>query len=401
MSQDSGHLKGIAALFQTAVAARPEANVAPADLEGLSLEEASAELPEAFRTAFALDALSDTARELESNQETWGELDETVRRFIRGRRVAIAVTGIRGTGRRGYLQRIRSIAGEGEEVGLSRLRFESIRTEAPEFLKLTAQALSLESGQESELSVTSLADELCEGPRRVVIVERAHNLYMRKIGGFDALRAALALVAATLDRIMWVFEVDHYAWEYLKEISPLRDYFDLVVEAPLLGEADLKEVFTRQLEGLAEEFPTRFLAPKDLAEAQRAAWGEVGFYHRLHQASSGNLEAAGILFCRSTRWSEQLKKAVILPIPKIPFQEALASYHRTTLLALAVLVEHEELSQQDLSDLLLISANQAQSVLDTLLRHSVTSRRAGTDRYLVNTPWLAAIGVHLSNWNIL
>lgn len=400
MSQDSGQLRGIlsetAALFQTAVNARPEAHVAPADLEGLSLEEASAELPEQFAQAFELDALSVAARELESSRETWTQIEKLVRRFLRGRRAAIAVTGLRGTGRRAFLHRITSTVGESEEVGLSRLRFDSIRTGASEFLEPAALALGLEG----EASVENLAEQLRDGPRRVVVVERAHNLYMRKIGGFEALRAALALIAATLDRVMWVFEVDRYAWEYLEEISPLRDYFDLVVEAPLLTQPDLQEVFERQIAELQEDFPTRFLAPKDLAEHLRETWREVGFFKRLHAASHGNLEAAGILFCRSTRWSVQLKKAVVLPIPKIPFEEALSAYPRTTLLALAMLVEHEELSQKDLGDLLLISPGHAQSILDTLARHSVTSRRK-TGRYVVNTPWLAAIGRHLSNWNVL
>jgi len=398
--QDSGHIRGIlsetAALFQTAVNARPEAHVAPADLEGLSLEEASAELPQQVSAAFDLDSLNASARELESSTETWTQIEKVVRRFLRGRRAAIAVTGLRGTGRQAYLHRIASTVGESEEVGLSRLRFDSIRTGASEFLEPTALALGLEGEGTHE----NLAAQLREGPRRVVVVERAHNLYMRKIGGFEALRAALALMAATLERVLWVFEVDRYAWEYLEQISPLRDYFDLVVEAPLLSQADLQEVFERQIKELQEDFPTRFLAPKDLPEPQRETWREVGFFKRLHAASSGNLEAAGILFCRSTRWSVQLKKAVVLPIPKIPFEEALSSYPRTTLLALAMLVEHEELSQKDLADLLLISAGHAQSILDTLARHSVTSRLA-SGRYSVNTPWLAAIGTHLSNWNIL
>ncbi|MBL4844704.1 MAG: hypothetical protein JKY65_04190 [Planctomycetes bacterium] len=401
MPDDSGHLRAIlsqtAAIFQTAVTGRPEAGVAPADLEGLSLEEASAELPDPIRRAFSLEDLSDSARKLASCDETWSEIDDLVRRFLRGRRAAIAVTGLRGTGRRGYLQRIASIAGEGEDVGLSRLRFDSIRTGASEFLGPAAQALGLEAG---DLDPDDLARQLLEGPRRVVIVERAHNLYMRKIGGFEALQAALALVAATLDTVLWVFEIDRYAWEYLDELSQLHDYFDLIVEAPLLSEEDLKEVFERQLSDLDETFPTKFLAPKDLPESQRETWREEGFYKRLHAASSGNLESAGILFCRSTRWSVQLKKAVVLPIPTIPFEEALSSYPRTSLLALAMLVEHEELSQQDLADLLLISPGRAQSVLDTFVRHSVTTRRE-TGRYVVNTPWLAAIGSHLSNWNVL
>ena len=401
VSEDSGRLRTIlshtAAVFQTAVNGRLEAIVAPADLEGLSLEEASAELPDPIRRAFALEGLSDSARELASSAETWNEIDELVRRFLRGRRAAIAITGLRGTGRRRYLQRIANTAGEGEGVSVSRLRFDSIRTSAAEFLGAAAESLGLEAG---ELDPEALARQLREGPRRVVIVERAHNLYMRKIGGFEAIRAALALVAATLERVLWVFEVDHYAWEYLDELSQLRGYFDLVVDAPLLSQADLKEVFERQLSELEPEFPTTFPPPKVLPGPQRATWRGEGFYRRLHLASSGNLESAGILFCRSTRWSAQLKKALVFPIPSIPFEEALSSYPKTSLLALAMLVEHEELSQEDLADLLLISPGRARSLLDTFVRHSVTTR-GESGRYVVNTPWLAAVRKHLTDWNVL
>lgn len=400
MSADSRQIGRIfsetAAFFQTAVTSRNDAHVAPADLEGLSLEEASAELPEQFAQAFDLAALCEAARDLESGREAATEVEKLVRRFLRGRRAALAVTGLRGTGRSSLLKRVADVAGEGEGIGLSRLRFESIQTKRETFFEWAALALGLEG----QRSVEGLAKALGEGPRRVVIVERAHNLYMRKIGGFEALRAALALVAATLDRVMWVFEVDHYAWDYLDAISPLRDYFDFVAEAPLLTQAELKEVFERQLSELEETFPTRFLAPKDLPELEREAWRGEGFWQRLHELSSGNLEAAGILFCRSTRWSAQLKKAMVLPLPAIPFGEALSAYPRTSLLALAMLVEHEELSQEDLSDLLLITPGHAQSILDTFVRHSVTTRYAN-GRYSVNTPWQAPIGIHLANWNVL
>ena len=160
------------------------------------------------------------------------------------------------------------------------------------------------------------------------------------------------------------------------------------------------EVFRAQRAGVEETYPLKLLAPRDLSEEDRPRWDQELFYARLHAVSYGNLEGAGILFCRSTRWSEQLQKAFVLPIPEIPMAEALASYPRTSQLALGMLLEHELLTREELGELLLLSPGHAQTILDTFVRHSVVSR-AEAGCYSVNTPWLGAIAEHLGRWNVL
>jgi hypothetical protein len=401
-TDDTGRWRGI--LSETALvlseavglsAEEAEVLVAPADLEGLSIEEATAELPEGFRAALSLAALSEAAWGVEAWKPLLSALGEGVRRFLHGRRRAIAVTGRRGSGRGSLLNRVVELAQDDPQLKIHRLVIENGCVEEGAFLSALSRLLELPS----KPTPAVVERQLLEGSRRVIIVERAHHLYMRRIGGFAALREALTLLAATLDNVLWVWEVDGFAWDYLHQIHQVGGYFDQVLTAPLLEEAALRGLFTSRLESLSQTFPVQILSPRELDEAQRKRWKSEGFFSRLHQTSRGNLEAAGILFCRATRWSKELGRGLVLPIPVIPFDEALASYPRTSHLALAMLVEHEVLSRRELEGLLLLSSGHAQTILDTFARHSVVSLVSGG--YQVNAPWLEAIHDHLAKWSIL
>ena len=372
--------------------------VSPADLEGLSLEDATAELPERLSAAFDLGKLVRDVDAIACWADARDAVREATERFLRGRRAAIAVTGQIGSGRTAFLdlvERVLRSHPEGGEVVLTRLALESIEAREGELPEQLCAAL----GQKDVGTAEQLRERLADGSRRVIVLERAHNLYIRRIGGFQVLREALSLLGSS-KQVLWVVESDAFAWSYLDQLFQLGSYFDPVVAVPLLGPADLRTVFERQLDTVSDLFPLRVLPPKGLGPEERARWREDGLWERLHQASQGNPQAASLLFRRSLRWSEHLHTAYLLPPAIYPFRKALASFSKTTLLALALILEHETLTGVQLAELLLLSPGEAQGILDGLARyHAVT--RSPSAGYAVTTPWLAALSEHLSEWNIL
>lgn len=376
--------------------------VSPSEMEGLSLADATDELPAPIREAFGLLALIGDGRQIECWQELWRQLDAATQRFLQGRRSAIAITGSTGSGRHVFVESLLSLLverpqekAEPEEILIHNLELETICAKERDFLSRLSKCLELEG----EPTSAGVKRQLLNGPRRVILLERGHNLYIRKIGGFRALREWLALLGATLDRVLWVVEFDAFAWRYLDQIFQVGSYFDLVGSVPPLDVHDLKKAFERQMAGLSD-IAVRFLPPQGLGPSERQAWREEAFYERLHRASHGNPHAAGILFRQSTRWIEQLKTAFIVPPPLYPFEPVLAGFSKPALLALALILEHEKLSRGQLADQLLLSPGETQAMMDGLERYKVVNRLAGS-RYTVSPVWLSAVGQNLRSWNIL
>jgi hypothetical protein len=372
--------------------------VSPKELEGLS-EDLTEKLPQALTEALALDMLLGEGEHIAAWRDPREQMRDAAERFFKGRRAAIAVVGPTGSGRLALLRQLERIAmkeAEGGELLVSRTALNAITVRKGDLSAHLAHALGLKGVETPE----DLERNLLEGPRRVILIERAHNLYLRKIGGFDVLREALSLMTATQDKVLWVLESDSFAWRYLDHLFQVSGAFSAVLEVPALEAPDLREAFERRIKSV-EEITFKFLPQPGLGEADRATWRDELFYERLFLASRGNPQAAGILFRQSIRWSEHLKTAFVLPARLHPFGKVLKTISRTGMLALALILEHESLSSEQLAELLLITSGEAQGILDTFDRYKIVLRQPPGTRFAVNPPWLSAIHEHLTERNAL
>ncbi len=373
------------------------APISPVDLESLS-QDATDELPPRLREGFLPLSLVGDGSDVPGWKLACEAVDQATTRFTGGRRSALAVTGTAGSGRQALLDRLEHLAmqhAQGDELLVSRTALKAISVSRTELPVLLSRELGL---KDPAIDAAGLRAALLDGPRRVIVVERFHNLYLRTIGGFDVLRDALSLISATRERVMWVLDLDAFAWNYLEQLFQVRSYVDAVVEAPALDAGGLRSVFERRIQAIADA-TFQFYPLRGLNDEERARWREAGFYERLHLASGGNPGAAGHLFTRSLRWSERLSTAFVIPPVLHPYQRVLATFPQIALLALALILEHESLSHGQLAGLLLLSPGEAQALLDGFSRYNVVCQTLG--RYEVNPPWLPAIREHLADWNVL
>jgi hypothetical protein len=373
------------------------AAVSPADLEALS-EDAQEGLPEALKEAFSPESLVGDA-DVPAWADAREQLSAGLRRFVAGKRMAMALVGARGSGREALFDWLESqvmgLAGE-HDLRVGRLR---TRPSLPELRGLVADlARTLGLGEVEDLK--ALQGALLEGPRRVVLVERAHNLYSRTIGGFDLLRGLQALISATAEHVLWVLEVDAFAWRYLEELLQVSGPFDVVAEVRPLSAEDLRGAFERQMASL-EGHSFQLLPLRGLAPEARSRWREEGYWTRLIEASAGNPSAASLLFTRDVRFSEQLNMAWVLPPRLHPYGQVLAALSRTALLALAIVLEQHRLTAERLGELMLLSRSEGQALLDGFARYHIVTARPPGNRYAVNPAWIGPIEAHLRDWNIL
>ncbi len=89
-------------------------------------------------------------------------------------------------------------------------------------------------------------DSLKDAPRRIVIVEEAHRLYRRKIGGFDMMNRFLKMLASS-DRL-FITTWNSYSWNYLDEVLGLSRYFPLQVRLSKMGADQIREMLLSDYE---------------------------------------------------------------------------------------------------------------------------------------------------------
>jgi hypothetical protein len=80
----------------------------------------------------------------------------------------------------------------------------------------------------------------------IVLVDKCHFLYMRKIGGFQMLDDFLNFVASSSKLFITTWNI--YSWNYLSTLFPLQQIFPLKIELPKLNSQDLKEMIMSSCE---------------------------------------------------------------------------------------------------------------------------------------------------------
>jgi hypothetical protein len=83
-------------------------------------------------------------------------------------------------------------------------------------------------------------DSLKDAQGRIVIVEEAHHLYCRKIGGFDIMNRFLNMLACS-DRLV-ITTWNSYSWKYFDEVLGLGRYFPQQIRLSKMGADQIRKM---------------------------------------------------------------------------------------------------------------------------------------------------------------
>ncbi|HPE64030.1 MAG TPA: hypothetical protein PLQ49_07985 [Methanothrix sp.] len=89
-------------------------------------------------------------------------------------------------------------------------------------------------------SIFSSFEALEKAPGRIVMVEEAHRLYCRNIGGFDTLIRFLEMMSSS-DRL-FITTWNSVSWRYLDEVLGLGRYFSKKVSLPKMGADEIRDM---------------------------------------------------------------------------------------------------------------------------------------------------------------
>ncbi|MED5371278.1 MAG: hypothetical protein VX899_09705 [Myxococcota bacterium] len=263
--------------------------------------EAEAELrpvPESLRAAILEPADPEPVPRPELDEIFYKALGAWERDEAQG---TMALVGDRGAGHGTWLESVaKELASRG--LGLRRMAIERRILSERDLVCWLAD--SLELGECVDLE--TLEARLKDRPKTVFIIEAGERAFLRKVGGFEGMRALFEVVGRMGDQHFWVVCFHLPAWAYLSRLERLLKVhlFHHVVEVPQMTESQLRKlvVSRTQAAGYQVDFTALVrggaLSGDQDGELERAT---VAFFRVLGEASLGNPAVALRLWVESLR----------------------------------------------------------------------------------------------------
>lgn len=211
-------------------------------------------------------------------------------------------------------------------------------------------SLASSFGFEDLKSLDELRVALCEGPERLVLLDEAHNVFLRRVDGFRAYDALVELVNATTSKVFWVVIFNSFTWKFLNETRGRVHYFRKLLFISKWSPEEIQMLIglRNKRTGYELEFDEMLLSD-DAVESKdfELIEGSDGYFRLLWESSGGNPRIASQLWLSSL--SAIGEKKLRVGLFREPGSEALATYQDDLLFALAAYCQHENLSAQELS----------------------------------------------------
>lgn len=348
----------------------------------LDEEGMSGELPEEYTRQFPLYPLEGEEGEvlLPRDRQLKEALDQIARWARTGQDGSLVIIGEKGVGKTTFLALLaRSVEG----VPVERAYLSSrVRTE---------DALIRELSREFELdgikTIGEIARYLNDGPRRVVLLDEAHNIFLRTVDGFEAVDTLIRLVDVTSENVMWVLAFNTYSWRFLRRTNRHVRALRRTLSLPSWSREELQELIVKRNDrsGLEVRFDEILLD----AEASSTGGFELvssaeGFFRLLWEASNGNPRVATYIWLKAlTRVDEDTLEVGLI---KEEDATVLARLDDDILYALASIVQHENLSFDELRQSLNTSLDEAGHAARFLMEYGFLEHKHNDSRRITIAP---------------
>jgi hypothetical protein len=242
-------------------------------------------------------------------------------------------------------------------------------------------------GAEGAANLGALAAHLNGGDRRVVLLDEAHNVFLRTVGGFQAFEALARLVSFTSQKVFWVLVFNSFAWDFLSRSLTRAHGFRRVVTIPSWTREEIQELIVKR----NRETGFSLVFDDVLLDEDRSATGQLellegaeGFFRLLWEASRGNSRVATYLWLQALTPVDDATVRVGLfaegPVARLQGLES------EMVFALAAICQHENLSFDELREALNVPLDHAGFAMRFLLEYGVLEPKHTDDRRLTLAP---------------
>lgn len=309
--------------------------------EVLKLRSDVYDLPMIYRRLFRLAPLQDP-RFLVGREAEMAALSEARALWDAGRGVSVLLVGARGSGKTSILNC--AAASRFTDIPIVQSFFSGRLTTAEEMNMFLRELLEL-PGEGDLVGLLSAG-------RRVVILEEVERTFLRRLGGFEAVRELLRVISATSRSTLWVLSMNQHSYQYLDAAAQLGEYFSHRINAMAVTREELKSaiLMRHHLSGLRLQYPPAVKVDPRFGRL-RAVLGlqqdpEAHFFEALYRQSEGIFRSAFELW---QKFMDRVEGGVLyLRQPEEPdFGPLLASLTLADSQTLHAIVQHGSLSEED------------------------------------------------------
>ena len=287
------------------------------------------------------------------------------------RQGAVAFVGETGTGKttelwaltRQFEQEL-----EGSKVVLKCVELDQKMTTKAQALDYLAGLFGLDSLPEERDARMKV---ILEQPPRVLVVDDAHHMFLRQIGGFDALDLFLEVVNLSDQKHYWVLTFNKFAWRYLTRVKRREHYFGKIVWLEPWTQEEVEMLITMRqvLTGCEANFKDLVVAH---AQGEEMAFEVVksskGYFRLLHEFSKGNPRVAITYWLRSLKQREGESVIQVGLFKKPPKIQVLPDNYWFALNAVA---QHSELTAEQIAEIITVDVGFCEMALNYFMETDV------------------------------
>lgn len=246
---------------------------------------------------------------------------------------------------------------------------------------------SLEAAAAETAEDLAAALDAREG-RRVILLDNADRLFLRRLGGFAAYRALLRLAAAGGEKTLWVVAHHDWSWHFLTRAVDEAAWVFEEVELKGWRAEDLATMIDARLAGTGLKVDWSNLAVLDEEEEPDDRRLHDRFYRVLREQSRGVPGAALALALDAFGLAEDGTVAVHLA--EMPDAARIVDQSPDVRFVLAALAIHGDLAADDLPEATRLAPGIIAPLISRLIDGGAVERREG--RLTIAVHWASAIG---------
>lgn len=239
----------------------------------------------------------------------------------------------------------------------------------------------------------ALAEALVAGPERVVVLDEAHNAFLRIVDGYGAYDALVDLVNATAGRVFWVLIFNSFTWQFLNESRGRVHYFRRLLMVPPWTPEEIQQLIRlrHQQTGFELRFDEVLLSDGRASQSSfTLVEGAEGYFRLLWESSGGNPRIATQLWLQSLTPAGERKLGVGLF--REPDTDVLDGLQDELVFALAAICHHENLGAAELAQSMNTSLGFARFAMQFLSESGlIEAKDAEGERYTLAPAYYRAV----------
>lgn len=237
---------------------------------------------------------------------------------------------------------------------------------------------------------------------RVLLIDDCHHLFMRQIGGFDAVNLFLDVVNRLDSRHFWVLSFNNFAWSYLNRVRVRQHLLGAVIRVEPWSEAEIQQLIRRRdvLSNLTLNFNDLMVAHENADQQYEVVKTSNGYFRLLHEYCHGNPRVALMFWLRSLKYDAR-RNHLHVSLFQRPSQTVLTNVSNDHLFALAAIVQHGCLDAHEIAAVTHIEKDLGEMVVDYLHDSEIVRIEPWTGRAALSGLYFRAVLRQLADANYL